>query len=289
MTALHDGLAGSTRERQVTGRRGRVIAVGVRDHQYDATTLDWAEGDAVAGADALHLVHAYVPLRLDGCTWDRVRRERDARALLGRRVTAQALQRVRAARPDVVVDGSTIQGLPTDVLHEFSTIADLLVLGDDSTAPDTVRRITWRVQDRARCPVVTVPHGRLPAPDLPVTVVLGETGLSEPALRFAADAASRQHAVLQVSRSWTSLHEGEQPGPVWLAHQQEELDAQLADCRERYPALAVAARIELDDAWLSRLAHGSSLLVADVTAVHLLRSSAGPAGCPIATVPGPSS
>jgi hypothetical protein len=283
MTLLHDPVGVRSQLRLV--HPGRVIAVGVRDHEYDAATLTWAEDEAVAGADVLHLVHAYVPLRLDGCTWDPVRRERDARALVGRRITSQAIQRARAARPDVLVDGSTIQGLPADVLQEFSGVADVLVIGDDSDQPDQVRKIAWRVQDHARCPVVTVPHSYQPSSDEPVTAVLAETWLSEPVLRFAAEAATRRRVTLQVSRSWTSLHEGERPGPTWLAHQQEEFDGQLADWRERYPHLAIVARIELDDAWLARLATRSCLLVASVTAAGLLRSGSGPTGCPVAIMP----
>jgi hypothetical protein len=284
MTILHDALSNQARPR--TARPGRVIAVGVRDHAYDAATLSWAQAEATGGADALHIVHAYVPLRLDGCTWDPVRRQRDARALVGRRITAQAVQRARTARPDVLVDGSTILGLPADVLQEFSTVADLLVIGDDSDLPEQVRKIAWRVQDHARCAVVTVPHTYRPTTiDEPVTVVLSESGLSEPVLRFGADAATRHNVTLQVSRSWTSLHEGARNGPTWLAHQQEELDGQLADWRERYPTLPIVARIELDDAWLSRVAGGSSLLVAGAGTAGVLRSPAGPTGCPVAVVP----
>jgi hypothetical protein len=280
---MHDAQGARSRPRLL--HPGRVIAVGVRDHEYDEATLSWVEREAVSACDAVHLVHAYVPLRLDGCTWDPVRRERDARALVGRRITSQAVQRVRAARPDVLVDGSTIQGLPEDVLQEFSTVVDLLVIGDDSALPSSVRKIAWRVQDHARCPVVTVPRGYRPAcADEPVTVVLSETGLAEPVMRFGAQAATRHERTLQVSRSWTSLHEGERTGPTWLAHQQEELDGQLADWRERYPHLPIAARIELDDEWLTRLAQGSSLLVAGAAAAGLLRLAQGAAGCPIAIV-----
>src|SRR5213592_2502100 len=85
----------------------RVIALGVRDPEYDAAAIRWLEHEAVGGADAVHLVHAYVPSGLD-----------DARTALGRRIAAQAVQQLRIARPDLLVDGSAVQGLPEDVLHE---------------------------------------------------------------------------------------------------------------------------------------------------------------------------
>ncbi len=207
MTALRDARPAGAAPRLV--EPGRVIAIGIRDHVHDAATLSWAEAEATAGADGLHLVHAYVPLRLDGCSWDPVRRERDARGLLGRRVTAQAVQRVRAACPDLLVDGSTIQGLPEDVLHEFSSLVDLLVIGDDSADPDRVRKIAWRIQDRARCPVVCVPRAyRASSAGEPVTVVVAEGGPSEPAMRFAADVARRHNVGLEVVRV--------EPEDAWL-------------------------------------------------------------------------
>jgi hypothetical protein len=269
-------------------RLGRVIVVGVRDTDHDSPTLRWAEREALVGVDVVHLVHAYVPLRLDGCTWDPVRRERDARALAGRRVTAQAVQRVRAACPGLLVEGSTVQGLPDDVLHEFSCVVDLVVIGDDSGAPDRIRKIAWRVQDHARCPVISVPRAPSPAAaSEPVTVVLTEAGLAEAALRFGAETAVRHDLTLQVSRSWTSLHEEPRPSPTWLAHQQEELDGQLADWRERYPQVPIVARIELDDDWLLRVAAGSSLLVGGRGAAALLRLGRAPVPCPVAIVPDP--
>lgn len=161
----------------------RVIAVGIRDHEYDGATIRWAEHEALPGADAIHLVHAYV---------------HDERALLSRRITEQAVQRVRAARPDVLVEGSTVQGLPMDVLHEFTAVVDLLVIGDDAPRADDQHRVAKRIQGHARCPVVTVPRGVEPTAARPVTVIVTATGTSDAALRFAADAATRHHVPLHV-------------------------------------------------------------------------------------------
>lgn len=163
----------------------RVIAVGVRDHEYDAAALRWLEYEASAGADAVHLVHAYVPCGLD-----------DACRTLGRRVAAQAVQRVRVARPDLLVDGSAVQGLPEDVLHEFTSVVDLLVIGDPAAGPP--RRTTWRIQQRAHCPVVAVPRQFRPPGTGPVTLVLPEGAPAEAVSRFATDSAARHAAHLNV-------------------------------------------------------------------------------------------
>jgi len=118
-------------------------------------------------------------------------------------------------------------------------------------------------------------------------VVVDGSGLSAPVLLFAAAAARRHHVGLQVSRTWESLHEGSDPGPTWLAHQQEELDTQLADWRTALPDVAITARLELDAGWPARLRAGSSLLVAGAEAVTSLRSHGAvrPGDCPIAMVP----
>ena len=272
-----------------TAPQGRLIAVGVRDPTHDAAPLAWAAADAQAGCDAVHVAHAYVPLRLQGCAWEPVARERDARYLAGSRIAARAVQRVVSLSSGLRTGGSTIAGLPEDVLIELSTVVDLLVIGDDSAAPPGARRIAWRVQDAASCPVVAVPHGWRPtSAGHPVTLVVDELGIRPGAIEHAAAAAMRRGSGLRVSRTWRSLHEDEQPSPDWLAHQQEELDTQLADWRERYPQLALAARIEFgEDDWLRPLAASSSLIVVDVRAATAVRTM--PAGqpvlCPTVVVP----
>jgi hypothetical protein len=205
-THIDDASAGRS-----TRRPGRVIAVGVRDHEYDSATLGWAQYEATSELDMLHVVHGFIPLHLDGCGWDPVRPGRDARAVLGRRITAEAVQRVHVHRPDLHVTGSAIPGLPEDVLYEFSLVADLLVIGDDAD-PMARRRIASRIQRQAQCPVVTVPHGyRRPRQSGPVTVVTTSDAPSSRVMRFAADAAQRHGVELRVAanplddRDWRSV------------------------------------------------------------------------------------
>lgn len=238
----------------------RLIAVGVRDPVADAGVLRWALADALPG-DVLHIVHAYVPLRLDRCQWEPVRRERDHRALAAQRVVARAIQLARTMRVDLAVDGSAVAGLPDDVLVEFSQVVDLLVIGDDSAAPTGGHRIAWRVQDLAACPVVSVPAGGAGF-DAPVTVVVDERGLVPEALGFAVDWAQRHGHNVRVSRSWASLHEGERPRPAWLAHQAEELDSQVSEWQRCNPHVGIVTAIETCADWPLRVATDSSLIVA---------------------------
>lgn len=270
----------------------RLVGVGVHDVVHDRATLEWAVAAASPGRDQVHLVHAYVPLRLDGCAWPPVSAVRDRRHVAATRVVAQAVQRAHEGHPGLEVGGSAIGGLPDDVLIELSHVVDLLVIGDDSHDSLIARKITTRVQDHARCPLVCVPRDYFPPTAArPVTVVADERGLLEPVLAFAAGLAHRSGVGLQVSRAWSSLHEGRLDGPGWLAEQQEELDAQLAGWRSACGDLPVAARLELGYTWLDRLRAASSVLVTSTRSVDLIRSGNGVApdgpvhSCPIAIVP----
>ena len=265
-------------------RAPRLIAVGVRDASADDAVLRWAATEAVPG-DVLHVVHAFVPLRLDRCQWDPVRRERDHRALAARRAVAQAQQRARTMRVDLEVGGSAVAGLPDDVLIEFSQVVDLLVIGDDSAEPRGGLRVAWRVPDLAACPVVCVPPAGARF-DAPVTVVLDERGLVPRTLRFALEWAQRHDVNVRVLRPWSPLHDEAVSAPTWLAHRAEQLDTQLVDWQVCYPHVGMVASIETADDWEVRARADSSLLVTTAGAPASVVSADGePTQCATAVVP----
>src|SRR4051812_12908788 len=268
----------------------RLIGVGVHDVLHDRATVEWPLGGAAPGRDVAPLVHAYVPLRLDGCAWAPVSTDRDRRHTAASRIVAQAVQRASEGHHALEVGGSAIGGVPDDVLIELGSVVDVLGIGDDSHDPLIGRKISTRVQDHARCPIISVPRDYFRAEDdRAITVVVDEDGLTEPVMAFAADLARRRNRTLLVSRAWSSLHEGKLAGPRWLAEQQEEMDAQLAGWRAAYPELAVAARLELGYSWLDRLRGVSSLLVTATRSADLVRSSSDSVhSCPVAVVPEPA-
>ena len=269
-----------------TRERTRLIAVGVRDADHDATTIDWALSEATAAVDVLHIVHAYVPLLLPGCEWDPVVWARDARHVAAKHKAALAAQRAEAQHSGVQIGVSAIAGEPTHVFDQMSDIVDLIVVGDDAAAPGRYGKIAWRVQDSARCPVVCVPPGCDTSSERPVTLVADDRGRSDRALGFAEQAAARRRVPMQVSRAWTSLHREPAPDPRMVAEAQELLDGQLADLGERYPHLGVISRIELTDDWLAGICRRSSLVVAGTRSAAAVRSvAAAPLGCPTAIVP----
>jgi hypothetical protein len=287
VTTVHEPQARAASGRTLTVRP-RHIVVAVRDYPHDQATIDWAMTHATPSVDVTHLVHAYRPVRLEGCYWEPVVRARDSRYWDARGVVTLAQQRIAADGVALRAGGSAIAGTPVDVLTEISEVADLVVIGDDSNDSETSRRITWRIQDTAQCPVVCVPFTYHSTSHRgPVMVVADEYGLADAALTFGAETALRRGVSLEVSRAWSSLHEGAKPSPGWLAEQQRELNTQLASWARQYPPLPVAARIELDDSWLDRLRDASAMLVAPARSAPLLRTRPiDPAHpCPVAIVP----
>lgn len=75
--------------------QSRLIAVAVRDEERDLSTLAWAVAESVPGLDTLHVVHTFVPLKIDGCVWPPVSSARDRRRGHAQLVLARALQRLR--------------------------------------------------------------------------------------------------------------------------------------------------------------------------------------------------
>jgi hypothetical protein len=291
MTAVRNLGSAASNQRAEQPIRPRLIGVGVHDILHDRGTIEWAVDDAVPGRDSVHIVHAYIPLRLDGCAWSPVTTLRDRRHTVATRIVSQAVQRaIEGALEEhagLEVGGSAIAGLPEDVLIELSSVVDLLVIGDDSHDTLVTRKITSRVQDRVQCPIVCVPRNfRAQGDDRPVTVVVDEFGLCDDVMDFAAAEATRRDVTLQVSRAWSALHEGKVDGPGWLAEQQEELDEQLATWRTYHPQLAIAARLELGYSWLDRVRAISSLLVTASRSADLLRSPGETDHtCPVAIIP----
>lgn len=280
------GAAGDAVIEDVT-RSGRTIAVGVRDNLRDAATLTWAMHEARADIDVLRLLHAYVAMRPNAPTVAPRPGPANSPFAAGNQVLTDAARTVSRAHPDLRTKQFAIAGLPEEVLVEQSAIVELLVIGDDSANIEETRKITRLIQTRAGCPVVSVPTGYRPGSDRSaVTVIAGDRGLSDSAIRFGADMAIRHRATLQVSRTWESLHEGEQQGPTWIAHQQENLDGQLAGWRARYPHLAVVARLELGSGWLGRLRSMSALVITDQASASIVRTanSALPELCPTVAV-----
>lgn len=251
----------------------RMLGVGVRDVRTDAAALRWAILDARPGVDVVQVVHAYQPVHSEFFEgWDTV---------------SAAVQVGARERASVAIIGSPFPGDPEQVLLAQSAEAVVLVLGDDQPVSPQ-HRIAAHLQRRAHCPVVCVPRGASVLDGQPVTVVADDLGLTDVALDFACEYAQRHEVTLAIARTWRSLHrDSTAPTSGELADEQEQLDAELADLRARFPGVAVTSRIELDEGWLDRArAHSSLLVVGRDTAVRLgLTSPLREPLCPVAFIP----
>lgn len=239
---------------------GRLIVVGVRDAAADAATLRWVATEAVPGHDVVHLVHAYVPVRLEDCSWEPVVRRRTADRLHATRTVSMAMQQVRGLCPDLRVEASAVAGLPSDVLGEFARIVDLVVVGSGSRHRSATSVGQWV---DAACPVIRVPSGwTWPPATAPVIVVGRDEGDVPPsALAFGAEWALRHERALHVCVPASTRYGEEPPTAAWLAGQQERLDRSLEPLVAGRPGLGLVGRVEWAAGWRRRLATEACLLV----------------------------
>ena len=268
----------------------RLIAVGIADADHDQAALLWTLDDARPGVDEVHLVHAYLPLRLEGCSWQPVVAARSARRSQASRIISAAQQRLRSVCPTLTVDGSVIAGLSWDVLQEMSRVVDLIVLGDDDPVAELATTAS-RVARLARCPVVTVPLDFHPSAtaDWPVTVLLRADEADEPLVARGLRHAQRRGTNLIVAQLWSAPGSGETPMPELLASRQEQLDTQIAAWCRRQPTVGVIGELLVDDgpAIVAELRQRSCLLVVDAGDPHITDKAAlrFERRCPTETLP----
>jgi nucleotide-binding universal stress UspA family protein len=270
----------------------RLIAVGVRGYGSDASALAWALDDATDGRDRLYVVHAYVPLRIEGCHWPPVSNARDARRDRARRVVASALQRVRVDRGGLDVDGSAVAGLPDDVLVEFSEVVDLVVVGEDEIGQRSAKSTVRRILQSVHSPVAVVPgdyaSGQVDS-ELPVTVVVDTLDLPSHLLEAGLQEATRRHTTLRVAHAWSSLNEEGPWTAQLLANRQAQLDMQLSDWHGSRPSGGIVGELLVDDGpeALTALRVNSQLLVVSRDSPRLLGrlDPVEPGRCPALILP----
>lgn len=226
------------------------IVVGVDDRTDSHPILRWASAEATSRNAELHVVHAFedeIHYQVVGTAAAPIRIGVAERAPAEvQRVTDAAVAFVRAVGA-VPVDGQSVPGDPTAVLIEESKSADLLVLGSrrrGAAASTFLGSVSAAVAGRSECPVVVVRGGVVgeSAAALAAPVVVGIDGgpLSQLALKFAFDYASRHGVAVRAVRCW-------QPTPektvAWLNSRPEDeralvtrsLAEALGGWGEKYP------------------------------------------------------
>ncbi|MDQ2846835.1 MAG: universal stress protein [Actinomycetota bacterium] len=257
----------------------------------DASTVDWALSGGCGEDDIVHIVHAFVPLLINECSWEPIREARQARHDAARMVVARALRPIHHRRPSVRAEGSAVAGLPGDVLTEFSEVVDLVIVGDDRLPPMASAGTTATLVRRSTCPVVVVPasYQRVVDDARPVIALVYELGLRSPVISFALDEAARLGTTLKVAQYWLDLPTDLPITSELLADRQQQLDMELADLRERVPSVGVIGEIILADTplMLEEQRRACQLLAVSSASRHLgeLLRLRGRSNTPVVVVP----
>jgi nucleotide-binding universal stress UspA family protein len=224
---------------------------------YDGSTsagaaLTWAQDEAARRSAPLELVYVYewaasvtpVPL---GAAWPDPAVRREAVATVD-----EAVARAHAARPQVELTGTVVDGTVVPTLRKLSEQAQLLVLGNRGLGGFTgllAGSVATGVATHARCPVVVV-RGSTP-PEQPVVVGVDDSPDADRAVGFGFDQAAARGVPLVAVRAW-------QPPPVpWrsdirpLVYDSEELAASerrlasqaLSRWQDKHPEVPVSIRL----------------------------------------------
>jgi nucleotide-binding universal stress UspA family protein len=228
------------------------ILVGYDGSRYAEVALNWAMAEAGRRDVPVRLVYVYewastvVPVPAGSAWPDPAVRHETA-------TTIDAIvARVRAAHPEVAVQGMVVDGNVVSCLRKLSEHARLVVLGDRGLGGFTgllAGSVAVGVAAHAACPVVVVrgcaPHAQ------PVVVGVDESPDSDHAIGFAFEQAATRGVGLVAVRAW-------QPPPVLrrsgirsLTYDVNELEAAqrrlvgqaLDGWLDKYPEVAVTVRL----------------------------------------------
>jgi nucleotide-binding universal stress UspA family protein len=179
------------------------IVVGVEGSTSSHDALVWAARTAAdRGVDQI-VVHAVSsPMSGYEITFDEVLEER------GRDLLYAEVERAREILPGLAVRGELVRGTPGRVLTDWSTRADLLVVGSHHAGP--VERLlagsrSYQIVAGSHCPVVVAGPGSVDAMESGRGVVVGTDGSEEGrlAVQMAADEARRTGQSLELVHAWT--------------------------------------------------------------------------------------
>lgn len=235
---------------------GRVV-VGVDGSASGLAAVEAAAREAALRGAELRVVHA--------CVWPAMHvpmgpsplgpPEGGLRNMVDR-LMAEAVERARAAAPEVAVDQAVVTGEPLTALEVQSRDAELVVVGSRGMGGFVgllVGSTAVHLAAHGRCPVLVVrEEGR---PEGPVVLGVDGSAAGRRAVDFAFAEAALRKAPLVALHSWTTWN-APMPAPQdastpyanppgALAEEEELLLSQaLAGARERYPDVVVEHRTE---------------------------------------------
>jgi len=235
------------------------IVVGIATH--DAMPIVRQAAEEAHCGDTIRIVHAYALMPYAVADWTlRVENDEVQRCAAARHV-AYAARKLRAERPDLIVEAIIRTGPLSTVILDFAANADLVVIG--SPRHGSTRTTLHSLVAAARCPVLvagslpTVPH----IPDAPVTAVLRDLDADRPIIDAAMTEASNRRTPLVILRPWWPAGQGN----LFFAEiaEQKQLDSYLADWQERHPQVGISIELRLGDpiAVIEKYDNRSGLLV----------------------------
>jgi nucleotide-binding universal stress UspA family protein len=247
------------------------VLVGLGDDNEGRTELDWAAHEAHVRGIALDIVRAYDSAEFID-PW--VPSADRASAVDLRRKSQEhldaALERARAAWPELQIEVHVVDGRPAQVLVDASREAVITVVGGrqlGTIGGVLLGSVSAVVAATAVGPVVVVGHRTPPEPDAESAVVVGVDGSDAmpDVLSFAFGHADRHHLPLHALACWThgffevsswAEEHRAQDAERWLAEA-------LAGWEEKYPDVRVRREIVHDHpvAALVTAGAGQELLV----------------------------
>jgi nucleotide-binding universal stress UspA family protein len=210
------------------------IVVGYDGSPAAIAAVQWAANEAQLRSVELELVHAYaIPVMYGAmgtgatpATFDAVRQDAEHIAMEGAEL-------VHRTAPSLRVRTEIAAGPPAAVLRERARNAQLLVVGvsgHHALAGAVLGSVTSRLAGALDCPFVVVRPG-VAVEDwdvLPILVGLDGSPVSDGALEFALDTASRRRVPLLAVRVWDDT-----PVDGWSYTYALEVDRTAMDADER--------------------------------------------------------
>jgi len=233
----------------------RTITVGVDGSAPALAALDWAARYAHARTAPLEVVVAVGwPAERPVYGGYRLAELKDAARIDGERTLGRAVDRVRAALPDLAVSGRVSDGPAVQTLLDASAFSDPVVVGCrglDPAASVLLGSVSSAVVTHAESNVVVVRADRHPGPEAPVVVGVDGSERSETTLAAAFAEADRWNAPLIVAHAWSDVSLvgmfGSSVVPSWIEARRdaEALVAHQVDAwRAKYPSVRVGTVVE---------------------------------------------
>jgi hypothetical protein len=219
------------------------IVVGIATH--DAMPIVRQAAEQAHSGDTVRIVHAYAPMPYAVADWTLPVENDEVQRCAAARHVAYAARKLRAERPDLIVEAIIRTGPLSTVILDFAANADMVVIGRPDHGP--TRATLDSLVAAARCPILvagsllTVAH----IPDAPVTAVLRDLDADRPVIDAAMTEASIRRTALVILRPWWPA--GQRNLFFAETAEQKQLDGYVMDWQERDPHVGISIELRLGD------------------------------------------